>query len=251
MILIKGKHAVNAMMMAGKLLANIFVDMKQQIVPGANSLALDSWIAEQLDQYQFVSQMKGYKGYKHVSCISINDEVVHGIPDMHKIFHKGDLIKVDVCASFNGYCADMARCFFVGAQESNDAIKLVDVAYKALDKGIEQAIPGNHLSDISCAIPKEVESHGFGIVRVFAGHGIGKRMHEDPEILNYGTPGRGPLLKQGMAFALEPMITYGHYDVYIAPDGWTAKTVDKSLAAHVEDTIVITEQGPRITTRIS
>jgi methionyl aminopeptidase len=196
-----------------------------------------------------VSQTKGYKGYKHVCCISINDEVVHGVPDAKKILREGDLVKVDVCAALDGYCADMTRCFFVGASGSDEARRLVDTAYAALDKGIEKAVSGNRLSDISAAIQQEVERQGFGVVRIFAGHGIGKRMHEEPEILNYGIPGRGPLLQVGMAFALEPMITYGHHDVYITRDGWTAKTVDKSLAAHVEDTVIITEHGPRVITR--
>lgn len=251
MIFIKNKRAVDAMAMAGKLLAHIFVDMKQQIVPGVSTLALDGWIAQQLDHYGLVSQTKGYKGYRHVSCISVNDEVVHGVPDAQKVLQESDLVKVDICAAFNGYCADMARCFFVGDCSDERAKHLVDVAYKALDKGIEQAVPGKRLSDISAAIQREVERHGFGVVRVFAGHGIGKRMHEDPEILNYGSPGRGPVLQAGMTFALEPMITFGHHDVYVTRDGWTAKTVDKSLAAHVEDTIAITEQGPRIITRVN
>lgn len=249
MISIKGKRAVDAMAMAGKLLAHIFVDMEQIIVPGISTADLDAWIATQLDRNRLVSQTKGYKGYKHVCCISVNDEVVHGVPDAQKILREGDLVKVDVCAALDGYCADMTRCFFVGNAGSDEAQRLVRAAYAALDKGIEKAVPGNRLSDISAAIQQEVERQGFGVVRIFAGHGIGKRMHEEPEILNYGTPGRGPLLQVGMAFALEPMITYGHYDVYITKDGWTAKTVDKSLAAHVEDTVVITEHGPRVITR--
>jgi methionyl aminopeptidase len=249
MISIKDQHAIDVMAVAGRLLSHIFVAMEQHMVPGMNALSLDTWIAEELKRNRFVSQMKGYQGYQHVSCVSINDEVVHGIPQAHKVFKEGDLVKVDVCASLDGYCADMARCFFVGSRIDDNARRLVEVAYRALDKGIEKAVPGNHVSDISAAIQQEVEKHGFGVVRIFAGHGIGKYMHEDPEILNYGLPGRGPRLKAGMAFALEPMITYGHYDLYIEKDGWTAKTIDKSLAAHVEDTVVITEQGPRIVTR--
>ena len=142
----------------------------------------------------------------------------------------------------------MARSFFIGTP-SAQAAKLVSVAQAALDKGIAAAVAGNHLSDVSAAIQQEVERHGFGVVRDFAGHGIGKRMHEDPEILNYGAPGCGPILRQGMAFALEPMITAGKYDVYVCPDGWTVKTKDKSLAAHVEDTIVVTDGKPKVITR--
>lgn len=189
-------------------------------------------------------------GYRHVSCISVNDVVVHGVPHADCILQLGDLVKIDVCASWNGYCADMARSFFVG-QSSEQAQKLVDVAYQALKKGIDQARVGNRLSDISSAIQQEVEKHGFGVVRDFAGHGIGKNMHEAPEIVNYGKPGKGPVLKEGMTFAIEPMITAGKYNVYVANDGWTVKTVDRSLAAHVEDTIAITNAGPVILTSSS
>jgi methionyl aminopeptidase len=160
----------------------------------------------------------------------------------------GDLVTVDICASFDGYCADMARNFLVG-ETSDLAKKMVDVAHRALEKGIKKACVGNRLSDISAAIQQEVEKHGFAVVRDFAGHGIGKQMHEDPEILNYGAPGKGPVLYEGMTFAIEPMITAGKYDVYIESDGWTVRTVDGSLAAHVEDTIAITSKGPIILTR--
>ena len=143
----------------------------------------------------------------------------------------------------------MARCFFVDSVPA-PVEKLVDVAKKALDKGIAQVKSGNHVSDISAAIQKEVEQHGFGIIRTFAGHGIGKNMHEDPEILNYGKPGQGPVLRPGMTLAIEPMITMGSHQVYVTADGWTVKTKDKSLAAHVEDTVLVTESEPKILTRL-
>ena len=190
----------------------------------------------------------GYRGYKHVSCISVNDVVVHGVPAASVILKDGDLVKVDICASHDGYCADMARAFFIGKPKP-EAEKLVAVAESALKKGIEKARAGNRLGDISAAIQAEVEKNGFGVVRDFARHGIGKQMHEDPEILNYGKAGQGPLLQPGMTFALEPMITQGNYKVYVADDGWTVKTSDKSLAAHVEDTIAITHDEPKVLTR--
>ncbi len=233
---------------AGELLAGILDDIQEQIVPGKATADLDAWIGDQLQQKGLISCTKGYMGYRHVSCIAINDEVVHGVPRSTAILKTGDLVKIDVCASWNGYCADMARSFFVG-EPSDDAKKLVRVAQCALDKGIEKALVGNRLSDISAAIQEEVEKYGFGVVRDFAGHGIGKKMHEEPEVLNYGKPGCGPVLKEGMTFAIEPMITFGKYDVYVAHDGWTVKTVDGSLAAHIEDTIAITNDGPIILTR--
>ena len=179
---------------------------------------------------------KGYMGYRYASCISLNDEVVHGIPSSSRIVCAGDLVKIDVCAAYQGFFADMARTFLV--EPINQKVQqFVNVAYMALDKGIDKAMAGNRLSDISSAIQQEVERHGYGVVRDFAGHGIGRAMHEDPEILNYGVPGKGPLLKKGMALALEPMITMKEYMVFVAHDGWTVKTVDGSLAAHVEDTV--------------
>ncbi len=248
MITIKNKASIKKMEEAGRLLAPIFEDIAPLIKPGVSTQELDDFIANALRERELVSMTKGYKGYKHVSCISLNDEVVHGVPMANKLLKTGDLVKIDICASWHGYCADMARSFFVGKVDEKTA-RLVSVAQRALDKGIAKARAGNRLSDISAAIQKEVEEHGFGVVRDFAGHGIGKRMHEEPEVLNYGKPGVGPVLQPGMAFAIEPMITMGDYAVYVTHDGWTVRTADKSLAAHVEDTVVITEGEPNIITR--
>ncbi len=248
MITIKNKHSILKMEIAGTRLVEVFDAVRLLIRPGITTLALDEWIEDQLHKKELVSKTKGYLGYRHVSCVSLNDEVVHGVPNAQKTLKQGDMVKIDICASWRGYCADMARTFVVG--EAPDYIKkLISVAQGALDKGIEQAVPDNNLSDISAAIQQEVERHGFSVVRDFAGHGIGKHMHEEPEILNYGQSGKGPVLKPGMTFAIEPMITAGKYDVYVTDDGWTVKTMDKSLAAHVEDTIVITQDGPKILTR--
>ena len=250
MITLKNKSSIRKMEEAGQLLLEIFDGLDNFIKPGMTTLEIDAWIDSEITKRGLLSRTKGYKSYKHSSCISVNDEVVHGVPSAQKILKTGDLVKVDICASLKGYCADMARPYFVGGVIIDEqAKKLVDVAQAALDKGIEQACVGNRISDISAAIQQEIERFGFGVVRDFAGHGIGKSMHEDPEILNYGKPGKGLVLRAGMTFAIEPMLTAGNYHVYVAKDGWTAKTVDKSLAAHVEDTIVVTENGPRILTR--
>ncbi len=251
MITIKNRQAIQKMYGAGQRLAVILENVAELVQPGIATSELDAWIADQLIRADLKSSCKGYAGYKHVSCISVNDQVVHGIPSPQIILQEGDLVKIDVCASWNGYCADMARCYFVTMIPAQAAQELVRVAQQALDKGIEQARAGNRVSDISAAIQSEVEQHGFSVVRDFAGHGIGKKMHEEPEILNYGKPGTGPILRIGMALAIEPMITLGGYQVYITHDGWTVKTVDKSLAAHVEDTVVILEEGPLVVTRIS
>ncbi len=250
MISIKNKIAFSKMETAGLLLSEIFEQVQSLIAVGISTYEIDFFVARQLKEKGLISEMKGYAGYKYVTCISLNDEVVHGIPSKDKILKKSDLVKLDVCASWKGYCADMARCFFVDDVASDVARKLVYVAQSALDKGIKECFPGNKLGNVSASIQKEVESNGFGVVRDFAGHGIGKSMHEDPEILNYGFEGQGIVLREGMAFALEPMITVGSYEVHITDDRWTVKTDDGSLAAHVEDTVFITAQGPKILTRL-
>lgn len=248
MITIKNKASLRKMEEAGRLLAGIMRDIEVRICSGVNTLSLDTWIDQEMTKRGLKSKTKGFMSYRHASCISVNDEVVHGVPSESSVLKDGDVVKIDICASWQGYCADMARTFFVGTVPE-EVRNFALVAQAALDKGIAQAREGNRLSDISAAIQAEVERHGYGVIRDFAGHGIGKQLHEDPEILNYGAPGKGPVLRSGMTFAIEPMITMGKYDVYISTDGWTVKTKDKSLAAHVEDTIAITQGDPKILTR--
>lgn len=246
---IKNKQALDTMRVAGKLLAEIFENVSSVIQPGRSTASIDAWIEQQLVQRNLISQSKGYKGYRHVSCISVNNVVVHGVPSENIILKLGDYVKVDVCAAWNSYCADMARGFIVGSVSDEKVQHLMMVAAQALDKGIAQAVVGNRLFDISAAIQQHVEQFGYGIVRDFAGHGIGKRMHENPDVPNFGTAGTGMRLVEGMTFAIEPMITQGSYEVFVDKDGWTVKTKDGSLAAHVENTIAITQHGPEILTR--
>lgn len=246
--MIKNKESLRKMGQAGKLLVEIFDEIVSLIKPDVSTLELDSEIERLIKNKGLVSRTKGYRGYRYASCISINDEVVHGIPSAQKKLKNGDLVKIDVCASWRGYCADMARSFYVGTMPK-EIQRLIENAQKALNRGIEQARPGKKLGDISAAIQAEIEKEGFGVVRDFAGHGIGKQMHEAPEVLNYGDAGKGPTLRPGMTFAIEPMVTMGKHDVFVADDGWTVKTVDRSLAAHVEDTVVVTEDEPKILTR--
>ena len=247
MISIKNKQAVLKMKTAGKLLAKVLHDIKPLVKAGVTTLQLDAWIENEFRKNHLSPRTKGYKGYKHASCISLNDEVVHGVPSDKKVLKNGDIVKIDLVASWKGYCADTTRSFFVG--EVPEKVRdFVRTARIALNKGIAKAVAGNHLSDISHAIQKEVERNGFSVVRDLAGHGIGKNIHEDPEVLNYGEPGEGPILREGMTLAIEPMITMGKYDIYVAKDGWTIKTVDKSLAAHEEDTVLITQNKPKVLT---
>ena len=238
MIYIKNKLSIQTMARAGELLLTILDSVKQKIVPGISTAEIDMWIENQLQESNLISCTKGYMGYQHVSCIAINDEVVHGVPRKTTILKTGDLVKIDVCASWNGYCADMARSFFVG-EPFEEAKKLVEVAKQALNRGIEKARVGNRLSDISAAIQTEVEKYGFGVVRDFAGHGIGKNMHEDPQVPNYGKRGSGPKLKEGMVLAIEPMINLGKRDVYTEDDGWTVRTKDHKVSVHFEHDVCV------------
>lgn len=249
MITIKNKEAIEKMSIAGSYLANMFNELNNILVENISTLEIDNYIDKYLKSNNLVSCSKGYMGYKHSSCISVNQEVVHGVPGNYKLKSK-DLVKIDVSASYKSYCADMARCFFLSDQVDEEVKKFVSVAAQALNKGIEKAIPNLRISDISYAVQSEIEKYGYGIVREFAGHGIGKKMHEEPEILNYGPPSRGPVIKEGMAFAIEPMITMKSHKIIILKDGWTVRTADNSLAAHVEDTVIVTSQGPKIITRL-
>lgn len=248
MIFIKNTSEIQKMIETGKRLSSIFDELSAMVKPGNNTADVDRWIEERLEHKKLRTTMKGYCGYEHVSCISINDEVVHGVPCANKVIKDNDLVKIDVCASFEGYCADMARPFFVGGAMTSQVRDFVSVAQKSLLAGIAKMVPHNRVSDVSAAIQDVVLKHDYGIVREFAGHGIGKNMHEDPDVCNYGTPGRGPVLRVGMAFAIEPMITLGDHAIVIDEDGWTARTADGSLAMHIEDTVIVGENGPIVTT---
>lgn len=247
-ILIKNKIAIDRMRAAGALLAEVVTYITPFIVEGVSTLELDALMEAEMKRVGLKPECKGYAGYQHATCISINDVIVHGVPCKEDILKSGDFVKIDVVGSYKNYCADLARFYFVG-EVSETVRKLAETAQIALDKAIAFVRPGKRLSDISALIQQEVEKEGFGVVRDFAGHGIGRSLHEDPEVPNYGVPGKGPILREGMTLAIEPMITEKSYHVSIMSDGWTAKTVDGGLAAHVEDTIVVTQDGAEILTR--
>ncbi|MCK4264911.1 type I methionyl aminopeptidase [Candidatus Babeliales bacterium] len=250
MVYIKDKRAINKMRTAGKLLSHIIVrEVPQIIKEGVSSLAIDNFIEAKMREVSLKPECKGYKGYQYATCVSINDVLVHGVPSNKVILKDGDLVKIDVVASYKSYCVDMARYFFVG-KPSKTAEKLMQVAENALNKAIDQARVGNRVRDISTAVEKEVETEGFGVVRDFAGHGVGKYIHEAPEIPNFRTENKGPILQIGMTLAIEPMITEKDAAVYIDSDGWTARTKDGGLAGHIEDTVLVTEEGPEVLTRL-
>lgn len=246
--IVKTDEAIAKMRHAGKLLSNIFTYLPDIIKVGVSALQVDSFIEEKLQAAGLQAGCKGYYGYPAVSCISVNDTVVHGVPTSEIIFKDGDYVKVDVVAFYKGYGADMARGYHVGTP-SVIAVKLHEVALAALREGCKKAVAGNHVSDISHAVQTYVERHGFSIVKEFAGHGIGSSMHEPPQIPNYGLPGRGTILKKGMVLCIEPMIMERPSRVVIDDkDGWTAKTAKGCWAAHVEDTVLITDAECEILT---
>lgn len=253
MIYIKDKKSIEKMRTAGKLLAKIMTDVKSLIKPGISTLEIDSFIEDSILAAGLKPSCKGYRGYKHATCVSLNDVVVHGVPSSEIILKDGDLVKVDVIASYKNYCVDMARSYFVG-DVSSVIKRITETVNLALDKGIENAVEGNYISDISRAIEDEIVSSGFGIVRSFAGHGVGKLLHEDPEIPNFTNDKdescKGTKIVLGMTLAIEPMITERGYEIFIDDDGWTARTSDGGIAGHAEDTVLVTSNGPEILTRI-
>ncbi len=248
-MLVKSKSAIDKMRIAGQHLAMIMEELDGLVVAGVSTLELDALIERKIISRDLKPVCKGYAGYQHATCISINDVIVHGIPRQETVLNFGDFVKIDITASHKSYCADVARYFFVG-QAGIVASKMAAAAQRALDAAIMVAVPGNKVSDISVCIQEIVEKEGFSIIRTFSGHGIGKDLHEEPDVPNFGKRGTGMVLQEGMTLAIEPMIAERGYNVTIMKDGWTAKTADGGLAAHVEDTIVVRPGRAEVLTRL-
>ena len=246
MIIRKSEAEIDGMARAGALVAETLAVVAEHLEPGVEMRELDRIADEHIESKGGRPTSKGYKGFPAALCISPNSMVVHGIPDGYAA-REGDLISLDLGVTLDGLVADSAVTLPVG-EISPEAQRLLDVCRKALAAGIEQARVGNRLSDISHAVQTVVESAGFSVVRSLVGHGVGRSYHEDPQIPNYGPPGRGPLLQEGMTLAIEPMITAGEPDVYVHADEWSISSVDESLAAHFEHTVAVTAEGPRVLT---
>lgn len=232
---------------AGKVCGDILKELGNIIKPGISTMEIDRFVEKTVKANGMKASEKGYCGYPASVCVSINEEVVHGIPSKKRILREGDIVSVDLVVEYKGYMADAARTYAVG-EIIPEARHLIETAEKAFFDGIAFAKEGYRLSDISNAIQKTVEGEGFGVIRDFVGHGIGSDMHEDPQIPNYGKPGKGPRLQKGMTLAIEPMITQGSYEVDVLQDNWTAVTIDGGLAAHYENTVVITDGEPQLLT---
>ena len=245
---IKSPREIELMKKAGEIVAIVLDVLKKRIKPGIITEELDTIAIEELNRQGAKSSFKGYRGYPAHLCVSINDELVHGIPGK-RVLKEGDIVTIDFGAVYNGFHGDAARTVAVGGI-SDTAKKLIDTTYSALKAGIESARSGARLGDVSYAIQSFVEDNGFSVVREYAGHGIGRQMHEDPQIPNYGIQGKGLILKRGMALALEPMVTVGDWHTRVGNDGWTVSTMDGSLCAHFEDTIVVTDGKAEILTML-
>jgi methionyl aminopeptidase len=247
MIIRKGAAEIDRIARAGDVVAETIAHVGERLEPGITLLELDRIADAFIRARGGIPTSLGYKGYPRAICISVNEVVVHGIPGPHEAIADGDVATIDVGVTLDGMIADSAFTFAVGEIDP-EARRLLDVAREALAAGIAQAQPGNRVGDISHAVQEIVEGAGFSVIRALVGHGVGRSYHEDPHIPNFGEPGRGPLLSEGMTIAIEPMITAGGPHVTIADDEWTISTADHSLSAHFEHTVAITADGPRILT---
>lgn len=250
MIIIKSEDEVRLMSEAGAVTARILHKLNNVITPGITTMEIDDIVETFILENGMIPAFKGYNGYPASACISINDEVVHGIPAKKRRLCEGDIVSVDVGTIYKGYYSDAARTYSVG-EIDEAAARLIAVTEESFYEGLKFCKAGFRLSDISHAIQQYVENNGFSVVRDFVGHGIGKSMHEDPQIPNYGISGKGPRLITGMVFAIEPMVNEGGWQVKTLSDGWTVKTEDGKRSAHYENTVAITEEEPLLLTKLS
>jgi methionyl aminopeptidase len=246
-IVCRSAAELDRMREAGRLVGEVLAELAAHVAPGVTTADLDLLAEKRIAQAGAIAAFKGYHGYPATICASINDEVIHGIPSGRRVLNEGDVISLDVGASLDGYYGDSAMTLPVG-QVSEEAATLLRVTEEALYRAIEKVRSGGRVSDIGHEVQKHVEAYGFSVVREFVGHGIGQRMHEEPQVPNYGEPGRGPRLAEGMVLAIEPMVNAGKPAVKVLADGWTAVTRDGSLSAHFEHTVAVTADGPRILT---
>ncbi|HEK86463.1 MAG: type I methionyl aminopeptidase [Candidatus Saccharicenans sp.] len=244
MIIYKSEKEIELMKKSSQIVARILSELRELVKPGIETRELDFYAEKRTIELGARPAFKGYNGYPASLCVSVNEEIVHGIPSDRKL-KEGDIVSLDFGVIYDGYYGDAAITVPVG-QVSDLARKLIAVAESSFYRGMEQMKEGNRLSDISAAVQAEVERAGFSVIRAFVGHGIGQKLHEEPQVPNFGLPGHGPKLRRGLVLAIEPMIAAGKWEVEILDDGWTAVTKDRSLAAHFEHTVALTGEGPVI-----
>jgi methionyl aminopeptidase len=248
MIILKSKSEIDKMRVACHIVAEVLQELVRAARPGVSTLELDAWAEKAIRARGAVPAFKGYRGFPKTLCVSVNEQVVHGIPSKRRL-KEGDIVGLDLGAKWDGYYGDAAVTVPVGCI-TPVAESLLATPREALYLGIKEVRTGQHLSDISHTIQRYAEGQGYSVVRAFVGHGIGTALHEEPQVPNFGPPGRGPRLKVGMVLAIEPMVNIGDADVEILNDGWTVVTADSQLSAHFEHTVAITEAGPEILTQV-
>ena len=249
MIYIKNSEQIEKMKLAGRITGEAILAAGEAVREGISTAELDRIIRHHIERCGAKPSFLGYGGFPGSACISINDEVIHGIPSDKKYLKEGDIVKIDVGAFIGGYHGDSANTFPVG-KVSDEAMRLIEVTKEAFRLGVEKAVPGNRIGDIGAAVDAHVRAHGFSAVRDYVGHGVGHDLHEDPSVPNYGTPGHGVKLCRGMVIAIEPMINAGVPGVIQLADGWTVITADRKLSAHYEHTVAITDDGPILLTEV-
>lgn len=246
MIVLKSKREIEAMKKAGEILASCHKEIAELIKPGITTWEIDQFVEKFLAEHNATPEQKGYQGFQYATCASVNDEICHGFPRKEPL-NDGDIVTIDMVVRYNGALADSAWSYPVG-NIPEEADHLLKVTKEAMYKGIEQAVVGNRIGDIGHAIQTYVESEGLSVVRDFIGHGIGAEMHEKPDVPHYGLPGKGPRIKEGMVFTIEPMVNIGRYQTKMDSNGWTARTIDGKYSAQYEHTLAITADGPMILT---
>ena len=249
MIVLKSHEEIELMAKAASVTAAMLEEIPNILMPGMTTLELDHWCEDYILRHQMKPAFKGYGGFPGTACVSVNEEGVHGIPTKRRVLQEGDIVSVDLGTVYKGFYSDAARTYPVG-KVSAEAQKLMEVCEASFCEGLKFCKKGHRLGDVAHAIQTYVESNGFSVIRDYTGHGVGRDLHEDPQIPNYGKANHGPQLVPGMVLAVEPMIAAGDDDVEVLSNGWTAVTLDRSLAAHYENTIVITEDEPRLLTKL-
>ena len=250
MIFVKNSEQIEKMKLAGRITGEAILIAGEAVREGVSTAELDRLIRHHIEKCGAKPSFLGYGGFPGSACISINDEVIHGIPSPKRYLKEGDIVKIDVGAYIGGYHGDSANTFPVG-RVSEEALRPIEVTKESFRKGVEQAVPGNRIGDIGAAVDAHVRAHGFSAVRDYVGHGVGKALHEDPSVPNYGTPGHGVKLCRGMVIAIEPMINAGVSQVIQLADGWTVITADRKLSAHYEHTVAVTDDGPILLTEVN
>ena len=246
MIIGKSKRELEKMRAAGRLVGQVLAHLRTLVEPGITTMEVDRAAEQMIREAGALPTFKGYNGFPYSICASVNEQIVHGFPSNYKL-KDGDIFSIDVGVTLEGFVGDTATTVPVG-KVSEDRLKLIRVTEECLERAIEQCRPGKHLGDIGWAVQEHAEANGYSVVRDYVGHGIGRRMHEDPQIPNYGRPGLGPKIKSGYVFAVEPMVNLGTHHTKVLSDGWTVITVDGQPSAHVEHTIAITDEGPEVLT---